>query len=234
MEKYTVGYKIRISHDYYSDSSVPLTLSPTIETKAILLKNNMHFKRIGTGEWVLLCLKGDKLKLNRSFLTFEVRITEAVFYYVTGREVNTNDETFTISDPEHPMSWKILRIHITEETENDYPIDIHWQIPTVEMFFEFICIPKYHPIDLGLKMDVDKNTFHFIEPENISLPGEGYGILFRSKEPIPLRNIYKHKIRLWEVRDSGERLISDNIPCPNPSERSVFNPNDTITTYYYF
>lgn len=233
MEHYAVWYEIKISHDYYPDNFVPLELLPTNETRIYMLRNNILLRKNREGYWSLLKPAGEKPEEKEAGLSFEIRITSPDFYYVTGRDVRATETSYTLSDPQYPSAWKIFTIQPLE-TEEEVLRQINWKIPTVEMYFEYICIPKYSQVDLHLKMIDDKNEFQIKGPEKVDLAGDKEVLRFVTKDPIPLRNTYKYKMQLWEVRDSGERLMSDNIPCPNPSERSIYSPNDTITTYYYF
>jgi len=232
-EQYEVWFDLKITHDYYSNSHVPLTFTPTDETRILLLKNRLFLKNIASNHWVILRITGEVTETENKELAFEIRSTDNDFYYVTGKEEQKDELPYTLEDPQYPGIWKIMKIK-PEKGETGMANQILHIIPSVEKYFEFICIPKFHSGDISLRMTEDKNRFQIEEPEIISMPDKTNAIRFVSKDKIPLKKIYKYKVRLWEIRESGERLISDSIPCPSPSNISVFHSNDTITSYYYF
>jgi len=233
-EKYEVWFDISISHAYFGMGLAPLTLSPTDNTRIFLSKSRILFKQIESNRWVLLRIKEEMANTDDPDLSFNISINSDEFYYVTAKNITEINPSFSLSDSQYPRIWKTIKLTDPLGNKEKTSEQILLQIPTVEKYLEYICIPKFHPGNINLKMNEDKNNFQIHPPKKVSLPDNVEVIRFVSKDKIPLKKIYTDKVRLWEVRDSGERLISEVIPYPNPSNISIFQPNDTITTYYYF
>lgn len=219
-ERYQIWCDITITHDYYPPQKVPIELSPDRDTKVYLLRNKILFKKIEPNHWGLLKQMKENSEINPYGLSFHIKARNSDFHHVT----------LLPFDARNPALFQSF--HIPDEKENKG--QIRWHIPATEKYFEYICIPQYYTGDSVLRLRENKNLFEIEGPDKVHLPDAGEVFRFVSKKQIPLRQIYPYKVQLWEIRDSGERLISDRIPCPQPSSRSLFYPNDTITTYYYF
>lgn len=57
---------------------------------------------------------------------------------------------------------------------------------------------------------------------------------FRTAEPVALNVNNSYRIKLWEIRKTGNRLLTDTLSFPRYDEISPINPEDTITTYFYY
>lgn len=232
-ESYKVCMQIEVSHDFYTQNPVPLHLVPAQSTSKQLENARIIFKCLSAGRWVLLRPAGKYRDMDKMDLHFEARVMSSRFYYVTGSINQVEDALYTFSEPGIPGIWKLLKLHPEAIRTEDFS-HIKWHIPGVEKFVEYICIPRYNTGDIHLKLTEDKGRLQFKEPEKTVLPDGSRGVRFISKEKILLRKDNTYKMKLWEIRNSGERLLSEVLPFPDPESMSFIRPGDTITSYYYF
>ncbi len=55
-----------------------------------------------------------------------------------------------------------------------------------------------------------------------------------TREKVALSERPEYRFQLWEVRESGERLLEGNVGLPRPDESSLSRSADTIATYFYY
>lgn len=233
-ERYKLWLTISFSHEYYARTSCPVNLVILPETKLIFNKHNLLFLKQQTTQWdIFIEEKFDPNDLlnNEYKLTFGLYPQSEKFYYLS-QTITVND-AFFLHDNTRSKAWRIAELNLPHIINNNLQkIDI--RITSPEKRYEYICIPKYHHSNTKLKLVDERNSVEFNEEKFQPIADIQDALRFVSKEKIKLSENNNPKIQLWEIRDSGEKLISNVIPNPQPDERSFIDPKDTITTYFYF
>ncbi|MDR2084108.1 MAG: hypothetical protein LBP67_03840 [Bacteroidales bacterium] len=234
-ERYKLWITISIAHEYYAGTYCPVNLEPLSETQLILKKHNMLFIRQKSTQWDLFIENmfdpGDLL-LNEYKLIFGLYPQSEKFYYLS-QESATENDAFSLEEAPMSKAWRNVELDLQHIINNKLQkIDIH--ITSPEKYYEYICIQKYHNSNTELKLTDERNLVEFNKEEFQPIADIQNAIRFVSTEKIKLIETNNNKIQLWEIRDSGERLISNFIPIPRVDEKSLISPQDTITTYFYF
>lgn len=234
MIEYEIWCTFEIRHEFYTDDRVPLVLLPDQQTRLLLAKYNIILRQQMKNQWVMLKPKDESLFSNKEdlVLRFELQVTSEAFYYSTREYEPKANDIFRVGDTSKPGIWRTLEMPFRENTDEEHK-HIVLALQSKQMYFEFLFIPKYTAAK-DIRLREEKGLLQFGEPKEQILFDETMVYQFVSTEPVSLRKNYKYKVQLWEVRNSGERLLSGCIPCPDPGNQSVLRPQDTITTYFYF
>lgn len=234
-ECYKKWVTITILHEYYVRTSCPVNLEPLEEIKSIFKKHNILLIQQKVTQWCLFFenkLDLNDLLLNKYKFIFGLYPQSEKFHYLSLKSTSIND-AFSLHDAPMSNAWRNVELNLQYIISNNLQkIDI--QIASPEKYYEYICIPKYYNSDVKLKLKEEQNRIEFNEEKFQPITDIQDAIRFVSKEKIKLSDGNNLKMQLWEVRNSGERLISNFIPNPQPDELSLSNPQDTITTYFYF
>lgn len=234
-EKYDPWVHISIRHEYYTKAPCPVAVIPAPKTKYLLKRHNLLFLNQRTDEWLILKEKKTSVKdlLEEGVeLLFEIRPQMSSFYHLTLTEPQQQN-AFSMKESPFPHVWQELKLNLSSIAEKEYtdiPIFIH----TFSKYFEYICIPKYHSKNSKIKLLEEKNRVFIEELEMVNLPDMPRAHRFITKEKITLNQHNELRIQLWEIRPEGERIISNQLPHPDPEESSMFDPKNSITTYFHF
>jgi len=235
MIQYEIWITIEIGHEYYANNNVPLLVTPDIETRLLFAKYNIIFRKQRGNQWVLLKPSDDVLMDKEELVfRFELQISSEEFYYSTGDYIMKPDSLFVLKETHKPNVWKVMEIPYSEAI-NEEDRHISLQLESKRKYLEYLFIPKYTLTkDLSLKLEEERGRIEFERPKVVTLFEETNVIRFISREQVSLKKSNDYKIRLWEVRPTGEKLLSEYIPYPKAEDISVIQPQDSITTYYYF
>lgn len=228
-EQYRKYASIAFSHESYPEGGIPVSLFPTHETQIYLRREEMIFRPFSPDKWILLTSGENPEKRT---LHFDIRIKDTDFHYYTS-DIQDENTTLSLYKSLTPGIWRTLEIRFPDPGDENNQ-DIHLHIKGNEKYFEYLLIPQYNTLETRLKLTETTGSIPFEDLGQIILPDRTTAIRFRSKEKIPLKNFYSFKTTLWEIRNSGDRLLSENIPPPSVTNISVFSPADTITSYFYF
>lgn len=234
-EKYKPWLTLTTLHEYYVRASCPVSIEPSPETDLIFRKHNMLFIKQQGAQWKLYVeneFDPNDLLINEYKLIFALYPQSEKFYYLSENPTAEND-AFTLHEAPLSKAWKNVELNLRHIINSDLQkIDI--VITSPERYLEYICIPKYHSVNTKLRLTEERNRMTFHEEEFQPIAAIETAFRFVSTEKIKLSEDYNLKMQLWEIRESGERLISHSIPNPQPNELSLTNPKDTITTYFYY
>ncbi len=233
-EKYKIWVTIEIQHEFYGNTKILLDIIPSSHTKRLLAENNIILKKVDINKWVLIKLCDDHftLKKNEIIFCFHLHVTSDEFYYCSENIENMNNNSFFFVDADNMGTWKTLQIILKDEVEIIHK-SIILPILSKHKYFEYLFIPKYISNDIHLKLIDDKNEIVFNEVAEKVMFENSSVYRFVSKDKISLRKSYKYKLRLLEMRKSGEKILSENILNPEAENISIFSPADTITSYNY-
>ena len=232
-EKYNLWITVTLNHSYYGLNNCPVMLEPDAGTTRIFRKFGFLFKALSSNKYAILVPENfDFNYLIQEEIHFRLTIKplDKQFYHVTGT-INMND-FFNISDSSQYGIWKELEINLRNiifQQKSNIEIDI----TSVEKHYEYICIPKYNEGNTIITLSEEKNRIRFSKSE-IELFTIPKAFRFISEEKIKLMQHNEIKTQLWETKEHGEKLISKEIPNPNPGQYSPIDPKNSITTYFYY
>jgi hypothetical protein len=219
-----------VKHGYYDIHACPITLVPDEATERIFRRHKMMFHMSSGGRGVLLIpdsFRKEDLPDEDSHFNFLIKVNELKFHYVTKDFAESKE--FSEKDSKVPNFWREIDFDFKSLTS----LDLNIHILGVEKYYEFICIPKYNSCD-SLKMTDKKNCIRFKKAERISLRDVPVAFRLVTEEKIKMSELSDVRPRLWEVTKKGDRLISEDIPNPEPHKFSTISVRDTITTIFYY
>ena len=234
MKTYSAWLSIRLRHEYYADGRCPVSVAPDAQTARYLARFGMVLRRHPDGVYLIAGerFRAEELTDETAHLRFELRPQDERLYYVT-QAGGGGDEAFALNDSPAPAVWKALELN-TAAIAAGKQREITVNMQGVEKYCEYLCIPKYNPAGLRLKMTEEKNRTGLTEAEPVSLPGIPVAYRFATLEKVKLRQNSALRMSLWEVRESGEREISKAVPNPQPDQLSPMRTPETIASFFYF
>lgn len=228
IEKYDIYFSIRVTHEYYGNRDCPISLAPSQDTKSFFIQNQIIYKKMGRNKWVLLVQSEDFMPDITYILCFEIIPQDNLFYYVTGIPPEKEAGNYVLE--KNPTIGKWMNILIPSDNVKK---EVGIQLDAKLKYWEFIIIPRHTVNDVILRIEEKHNRLKFGYIEEAQLPGVGRAFRVSTIEKNKAKEIQEYTIRLYEIRNNGERLLSGNIPAPRPDEASVARPGDTVTTYFY-
>lgn len=222
-ERYAPCMSLSVVHGYYSGTP-PVSIVPDEKTGISFRRSGLVFRPQGKGRWIVLRPEGLDEDL---FPTFKVIPTDSLFYYVTERAETLGSMLEMVGQN---GVWGVLRAQlkrneVVETTLRLYPL---------EKRLEFVLIPRYTDVSAVVELREAQNGVIFLPPEKTLFPGVDSARRIMTREKLPLAESTPYRFQLWEIRDSGERLLADRVPLPEPYESSVVEPRDAVTRYFYY
>lgn len=241
LEKYDQWFSIHISHEYYRDGSCPISLVPDRNTKQFLLKAGVLTRKAKLNEWIFL-IQSDTFSFERLRELIEDGFKKMIFglyplsdefYYVSGSDNRITGAEFSTQNSSVPGIWKNIEI-TCKETENTKLNDVEVKLLTISKFWEYILIPKYNLFSQNIQLEEQQDKIQFQKVEKIQLFDGSEAFRISTTQRIKLNRIYSYRIKLLEIKNGGEKVLSNMIPCPRPEDFSVSDPRNTLTVYFYF
>jgi hypothetical protein len=231
---YRIWLKLVINHAYFDAQQCGLILEPNSITKRLLQKAGIIFKQQNSCTWILVA-PDNEINLDSEInLSFQLKTKLADFYYYTDQKT-MNTETWSLVDYNKEGIWKLLTIPVTEEriaATNSETIEVKLNSPLKHI--EFLVFPSQTYSMDPLEIREQRGKVSFDKREELTLPGTEKTLYrFVSSETIPLKHQSAYQFHLWELRNSGENLLSRLPDFPLVQSLSPFSPKDTITSYIY-
>jgi hypothetical protein len=230
---YRIWLKLVILHEYFEAEQCGLTLEPDGATKNLLQKNSMLFKQHNSRTWFII---GEEniLPEEACQLNFHLKTSQSEFYYYTG-ESDSSGADWSFTDYNREGIWKILAIPVTEERlKASEPETIEIRLKSQLKHLEFLVFPPQSYSMGPLEIREQREKVLFKEAEEVNLPGTEKKLYrFVSTQTLPLKQKSGYEFHLWELRKSGENLLSKLPDFPRVNVLSPFSPKDTITSYIY-
>ena len=232
--KYETWFCITLSHEYYENGICPISLIPSTESKNFFRRSNILFLQQRDNSWILL--KEKNVQSTELYdddfqkMHFHLQHSKTAIYY-NSDGIYEND-SFSATNTSYANTWKTIELDTGNIIKNDLA-EINIKIATVYKNYEFILIPKHHK-NLQIKLVEIRNKIQFEVLEQLLLPNIGDVYRFLSKEKIKLTDSNNLKIQLWEIKETGERLLCNTIPIPQPEQISLIDPKNALSTYFYF
>ncbi|MBP1638845.1 MAG: hypothetical protein H6Q17_428 [Bacteroidetes bacterium] len=237
---YSIWMTIAISHSFFDVGRCNLGLEPTSETALILQRSGILFRKQDTHTWILLQPVGEEA-LSRTGLFFEehqvllfnMKPLSTDFYFYTQSEIKTIGDCSCMHIGRNGI-FAQLAIPVSKDSlSSRQHMDIICE--SKMRFWEFILIPKFNTQLSNILLNENKNRLVFTCLEKVTLPGEQQPVWrFVSEQELQLKEKYHFRICLWDVQDTGRRLLCSHIPYPQPGSVSIFSPDNMITNYFYF
>lgn len=230
---YRIWLKFVISHDYFEAEQCGVTLQPDHLTRNELQKAGILFKQQTSCSWVLISENDIHLEPENQ-LTFLLKANQAEFYYYTGAAETTTADC-TLTDFQKEGIWKTLRLPLSEtRLQNTETEVITIQLGNQQKRIEFLIFPSQSYLTDPLEIREQRGKIVFNPLEESTLPGTDKKLFrFVSSDTIPLKKKSAYQFHLWELRKSGDNLLSRLPDFPLIQSLSPFSPKDTLTSYIY-
>lgn len=240
-ETFEIWIKITVLHEYYNSGNIPISLAPTVTSRALMQNHGILLRATGPGKWILLRLTGElarrqyeMLAQEDAILQFELRPSAEEFFYSTSEEsLQSVNENYSLIVTAQPGVWRILEVPVKSIIcETCITELITLKCPRKKL--EFIMIAKYNSENANLRVDEDMGRIIFggIETRYMHDGTRVYTVI--SSTEVLLQKSCPYKIRLWETKPSGDRLLCGALPLPGYDEISTIGGKDAITTYFYY
>lgn len=230
---YRIWLKLVIIHEYFDAQQCGLVLEPNSITKQLLQKAGILFKQQNSCTWILISEEEIQLESEIN-LCFQLKTKQADFYYYTDQSTADNSG-WSLTDYNKDGIWKLLNIPVTDErlrAANPEMIEIPLSSPLKHI--EFLVFPSQSYAMDPLEIREQRGKVSFEQREELTLPGtEKVLYRFVSSETLSLKHRSDYQFHLWELRKSGENLLSRLPDFPLVQSLSPFSPKDTITSYIY-
>lgn len=237
---YGIWMTIAISHSYFDAGRCNLVLEPTPEAGLILQRSGILFRKQDAHTWILLQPVGEEAQRRTGLffeegqiLLFDIKPLSTDFYFYTQSEVKTTGDCSCTHLGRNGVFTQ-LAIPVSKDlVSKRQQVDIAFE--GKRKFWEFILIPKFNVHLTNIQLNENKNGLAFTCMEKVNLPGEPQPAWrFVSEQELQLKEKYHFQICLWDVQDTGRRLLCSHIPYPQPGSISIYSPENMITNYFYF
>jgi hypothetical protein len=232
IQKYKTVAIIEFIHEYFTDKQCPLILQPSMETNKLLMKNGILLRK-QNHNWLLLIMEKDfDFIIENVTFEFDIICPDNRFYYYTIHR-NHNETNWNMEYIGTNGVYSRLKLSLDKNPGvNAAYIPIYFESP--HKYWEFILIPKFTGVNSKIKLTEDKNRIQFNSPERIKFHEKEDVFRITTTEAILIKEKYEYKLRLWEVLNDGEKILSNSIQCPTPLSSSSISEKDTITSYIYY
>ncbi|MNU51643.1 hypothetical protein D3C71_406370 [compost metagenome] len=230
---YRIWLKLVIAHDYFDAEQCGVILEPDRITSYLLQKAGILFKQQTTCSWVLIAENDVNLDPDDK-LSFQLKAKHPDFYYYTNQAAS-NTEDCVIIDYQKEGIWKKIALPVSEDRLNNADTEtVEIQLGIPEKQIEFLVFPSpTYPME-PLEIREQRGKVVFKNAEESTIPGTNQKIFrFVSAEALPLKYKSAYQFHLWELRKSGDNLLSRLPDFPLIQSLSPFSPKDTITSYIY-
>lgn len=230
---YRIWLKLVIKHEYFDAQQCGLILEADSITARLLQKAGILLKQQNSCTWILVA--EDVINLDSEInLSFQLKTKQADFYYYTDQST-TDAKSWSLIDYNKSGIWKLLKIPVTgNRIGATDPEMIEIQLNSALKHIEFLVFPNQSYSMEPLEIREQRGKVVFDKREELTLPGtEKIVFRFVSSETLPLKQQSTYQFHLWELRDSGENLLSRLPDFPLVQSLSPFSPKDTITSYIY-
>jgi hypothetical protein len=230
---YRIWLKFVVAHSYFDAQQCGLTIEPTSITNRLLQKAGIIFKQQNSCTWILI--SKEEITLDSEIeLFFQLKTKQPDFYYYTAQKTNGN-LNWSLTDYNRDGVWKLLTIPVTEEriaAADSETIEVKLNSPLKHI--EFLVFPSQSYVMDPLEIREQRGKVSFDDLEELTLPGTEKTLYrFVSAETLALKHQSDFQFHLWELRKSGENLLSRLPDFPLVHSLSPFSPKDTITSYIY-
>jgi len=230
---YRIWLKLVIKHEYFDAKQCGLILEPDSITNRLLQKAGILLKQQNSCTWILVA--ENEINLDSEInLCFLLKTKQADFYYYTDQSTSS-DKAWSLVDYNKSGIWKLLKIPVTDDriSATD-PETIEIQLNSALKHIEFLVFPNQSYSMEPLEIREQRGKVVFDKRKELTLPGTEKTVFrFVSSEALPLKQQSAYQFHLWELRNSGENLLSRLPDFPLIQSLSPFSPKDTITSYIY-
>lgn len=230
---YRIWLKLVIKHEYFDTEQCGIVLEPNAITQRLLQKAGIIFKQQNPCSWLLIAEEQILLDTDIN-LSFRLKTKQTDFYYYTDPST-TDDSDWSLDDYNKEGTWKIWNIPVTEKRMAAAdPETIEVQLNSPLKHIEFLVFPSQSYSMEPLEIREQRGKVLFKKREELTIPGTEKTVFrFVSSETLSLKLKSAYQFHLWELRKSGDNLLSHLPDFPLVQSLSPFSPKDTITSYIY-
>lgn len=232
-QAYRIWLKLVVLHEYFDSQQCGLDLEPNAETNRMLQKAGILFKQQNSCSWILVA--EDEINLEPdSELCFRLKVKQPDFYYYTDQKTRAGAGC-SLTDYNREGTWKVLHVPVTEQRLSaKEPETIELSLKSKVKHVEFLVFPSGSYTADPLEIREQRGKIAFSKPESVNLPGTEKALYrFVTTKTVPLKQKTDYQFHLWELKKSGENLLSKLPDFPLVAAVSPFSPTDTITSYIY-
>lgn len=242
--QYKEWITIQINHAFFIQKGrCGLELIPSRATCSLLKKANVLWRQKEPDTWLLIKNEAEKEEVDQTTfmleegscdLEFWLKPQSATFgYYTCMKEMKENCWKI-IRNKEAPIIQYDLQISVDmkliSKTEK-----INIQIPTKEVYWAFILVPKHSNKSIDIELIEDSNELKFTLPEKYEEESKKFAVKSMTVESIAMKEKYGYQISLWEKKNNGEKvLLYRQIPIPKIESLSSDGDKKMITSYVYY
>lgn len=230
---YRIWLKIVVLHEYFDAEQCGLSLEPDNNTRLTLQKAGLIFKQHDARTWFVI--GEDQISLDEeSELNFHFKTRQNEFYYYTDQTADSGADWLLTNYNKNGI-WKILTVPVNDQRLNASETEtIEIQLKSQLKHVEFLVFPSQSYSMGPLEIREQREKVVFKDAEELKLPGTERKLYrFVSSETLLLKQKSEYQFHLWELRKSGENLLSRLPDFPQVNVLSPFSPKDTITSYIY-
>lgn len=228
-EKYNIWFSVAIEHEYYGTQHCPVQLQASPDSAFIFRRYNILCRKVDKNKWIFLSLPFSPDDEDIACLHFDLLPQNNIIYYVTGTlSVRSEEKNCEIKKSPEINKWMEVTVPFKETME-----DIIISFGSKSKYWEFLIINRSQKDGVELKIEEKQRRVAFNDAEIVENPAFGKAYQIKTTDMLKMKEIYDYAFRLFEVKNTGERLISGHLPAPSPMEASILSPDDTITTYFY-
>lgn len=242
--QYKEWITIQISHAFFIQEGLcGIELIPYPATDSLLKKANVLWRQKEPDTWLLIKTEAENEEVDQTTfmleegscdLKFWLKPQSATFGYYTRMEEMKDNCWEIIRNKEAPIVQYYLQISVDMQlickTE-----EINIQIPTKEVYWAFILVPKHSNKSIDVELIEDNNKLKFTLPEKCEGESEKFAVKSTTVESIAMKEKYGYQISLWEKKNNGEKvLLYRQIPIPRIESLSSDGDKKLITSYVYY
>jgi hypothetical protein len=224
---------ISVEHEYYGSAPIPVQLEASVDTLLLLQRQGILFRQTAWGRWTLLRPKYSALANENGVCQFAIFPTDEEWWYVTADDDEKQLGNFIVKKSNTFGIWRELLLPL-KALEDEKNAEVNIVFGSKKKLWEFIFIPKFTPEATQLELRARNKELTFSAAEKVDFFKDFEAYRITSTQPVTLLKNAPHSLQLWEVRDSGDRLLSSAVPVPRCTEASVFDAKNAVTTYFYY
>lgn len=230
MEKFSVIWRIKITHSYYHSGACRyFELKPTPQTAVLLRNRGVLFRKMEDAGWAMIGADDSRFSEEDTF-EFELYCRDQKFCYVTEnanmkmecpqiKMSGMEDSAYlfpvegcpTVEASPGVIAQILLKFN-AEQVQTERYNELGFQAP--ERHLEYIFLFRSRQVDKKLLLEDMEQKVDFLPGEEINYM-ENPGIRFQSAEKYPLYESPNLKLQLLELLGTNRRVIIRRLPYPN-------------------
>lgn len=195
-ESFEILAEWKVIHEYYRKGICRcIEMVPDRKTKVLLGRRGVKFKKNAVNEWVILGKK-DVVWDEEDKVVLDVRIKDPYFGYYTETGLPA------------VIGW-----NPGEKREDSFV----YTCLVKRLKWEYIFLMRKWRGDCRLELREAEGKLNFRQEETVTVAGYK-GIRIVSVKPVELRETYDYRLRLYEQKPLGSKVLLQYLPFPLPGK----------------